>query len=65
MKERTITDMANRWTGAQCYLDGQLAIIAGRLLPHAIVSTMDNSKQVEFAWPTVERIMFGRMEFKS
>lgn len=57
--------IADRWAGTQCYLDGKLAIIAGRLNDFATIATLDGSQSVDFAWLTVDRIMRGRMEFKS
>lgn len=44
-------------------LDGSPARIAGWKLPFAIVR--NNDKGVEFAWPTVERILAKGGSFKS
>lgn len=57
--------LADRWAGAECYLDGKLAIISGRLQDFATIGTLDGSQSVEFSWLAVDRIMRRRMEFKS
>lgn len=61
----TRTEIANRWAGMPCYLDGKPAKIVGRLKDFATVAALDCSASVEFAWETVNRIMCGKMEFKS
>jgi hypothetical protein len=45
------------FVGHACTLDGHPAIIAGRQLDYAQVLTLDNSLRVEYAWPTVARVM--------
>jgi hypothetical protein len=60
-----VAAMADRWAGRHCYLDDKPAIISGRLLPHAQVATTDGKQSVEFSWETVNRIMYGKMEFRS
>jgi len=48
-----------------CTLDGKPACITGALNPFATVRFRDNGMGVEFAWPTVERILAGSKNFKS
>jgi hypothetical protein len=56
--------IADQWTGHHCYLDDKPAIISGRLNRFATVATTDGTQCVEFAWHTVNRIMYGTMEFR-
>jgi hypothetical protein len=57
-RRRAIVESSNGVT-----LDGNPAGIAGWKLPFAIVWNKD--KEVEFAWPTVERILAKGGSFKS
>lgn len=57
--------IADRWTGLDCYLDGQLASVCGRQCEYAMIITRDNGKRAQFAWPTVNHIMNRHMEFKT
>jgi hypothetical protein len=60
-----VREIADRWTGAYCWLDGKLATVSGRLNSHATIAILDGSQSVQFAWATVNRIMYGKMEFRS
>jgi len=46
-------------------LDGEPAVINGRLLEFAVVSTLSGSKRFEWAWATVEKILKEGGSFKS
>jgi hypothetical protein len=57
-------DIANRWSGAACLLNGELAQIVGRRLDFAIVRTLDpHGPSHEWSWETVEHVM-TRLEGK-
>ena len=45
------------YVGQLCTLDGQRAIISGRRLPFARVSTLPDGAGCEWAWAHVARIM--------
>jgi hypothetical protein len=57
-RRRDIVESANLIT-----LDGTPARVAGWKLPFAIICNYD--KQLEFAWPTVERVLAKGGNFKS
>lgn len=64
--KRTRSVIAERWTCAECKLDGELARVTGRLNDFAtIASLVDASKSADFAWSTVDRIMSTSKEFHS
>lgn len=65
MQDTITRAAAELWTGTHCYLDDKPAKITGRLNAYATVATMDGKQAVEFAWHTVNRIMYGNMEFRS
>ena len=54
-----------RWCGRQCYLNGKPAIISGRKNRFATVATLDGSQSFEWNWHTVNRVMYGKMEFST
>ncbi len=56
--------IADRFTGFRCTLDGKPAIVCGRLNRFATIATLDGALSVEFCWETVNRVMYGTMEFK-
>lgn len=65
-------DIADRWAGARCTLDGEPARVQGRCLPLARIAPMPSdifpgidADSVEFDWPTVERIMQSGGAFQS
>ena len=64
-QDTIVEAIANRWAGKPCYLNDKPAKIVGRLNPFATVATMDGSQSVEFSWHTINRIMYGKMEFRS
>ena len=56
--------IADKWTGEPCHilLHGRVvaAKIAGRLLPTARIQTIGSPiVSIEYAWPTVDRVMTG------
>jgi hypothetical protein len=53
------------FVGQECTLDGKPATVAGRLLDHGIVAQYPQGLRVEFAWPTIARIMTAGGEFRS
>jgi hypothetical protein len=56
--------IADRYAGMACLLNGQLAKIVGRKLDFAIVRTLDpNGPSHEWAWETVAEVM-TRLEGK-
>lgn len=61
---QTLIDVRNRWTGKSCKLNGQPAIIGGRLLAFATVRTLDGRMIGQWSWLTVERIMNNGGEFR-
>jgi hypothetical protein len=63
----TRSPIAERFTCADCTLNGHSARIKGRLLNYAVVTPDDQSiATAEFSWHTVERIMTeGNRAFRS
>lgn len=75
-KERERSALANRWTCAECTLNGQPAIIRGRLLPFAMVVPLDRVPDgakiipsalqrsagpgIEYSWHAVDHVMRER-----
>lgn len=58
MATNFIEEIAEQYTGKECTLDGQPAKIVGRLNAYATVAPLDDKHPaVEFAWPTVKRVM--------
>jgi hypothetical protein len=64
-RDRETRAFADQWTGLRCWLDGEPAMVCGRLNTFATVVTMDNAKAIQFSWHTVNRIMNGTGEFKA
>lgn len=59
-------EQAGRWfVGEDCTLDGNMATIVGRRLEHGIVATLPVGPRVEFAWPTIAKVMSEGGRFKS
>jgi len=50
-------EIANKYAGEECTLDGKPARICGRLLRFAIVREIFGPEKAEYAWPTVARVM--------
>jgi len=64
--DATPLDEAGRlFVGHECTLDGKPAVIAGRQLDAGVVANYPNGGRVEFAWPTIARIMANGGEFRS
>lgn len=61
-------EIADRWAGEPCTLDGKPAKVVGRLRRFAEVASLDRhagDKAVSFAWSTVDRIMSADRAFRS
>ena len=52
-----------RYTATDCTLDGKPAVIAGALEPFATVAQLPHGMTVEYAWPTVARIVAAGAAF--
>ena len=63
--ERERRAVADRWTGKPCYLNDKPASIRGRILEFGLVCTDDGAQSVNFCWEAINRIMYGKMEFRS
>jgi hypothetical protein len=66
MKPYTVeqkTEIIERAKKMNVTLDGEPATINGRLLAFAVVAS--KSKQFEWAWPTVQRVLNNGGQFKS
>lgn len=53
------------FVGADCTLDGKPATIVGRNLDAGIVAHYPQGLRVEYAWPTIARVMSERGRFRS
>lgn len=60
---QTLQDVKNRWTGAACTLNGEPAIISGRLHVFAVIRTLDGRMVGHWSWLAVERIMQNGGDF--
>ena len=64
----TKQEIANRWVGEDCALNGNPARISGRLLPYGIIGMTHGRgyrESAEFCWQTVDRIMKTTKTFKT
>lgn len=52
-----LEDAGRVFVGEDCTLDGKPATIIGRQLEHGIVAQYPQGLRVEYAWPTIARIM--------
>jgi hypothetical protein len=50
-------EIANKYAGEECTLDGKPARICGRLLRFAIVREIFGPSSAEFAWETIKHCM--------
>ncbi len=57
--------IAERFTCAECTLDGIRAIIRGRRNGFATVVSLDSDARAAFTWSAVERVMSNGGAFKS
>lgn len=58
--QRLYSEMAERWAGAACTLNGRPAKVTGRLNRFATVAYMNGDMaSVEFSWPAVETVMLA------
>lgn len=46
-------------------LDGEPAVIGGRLLKFGFVGTLNGSKRFEWSWAAIERVLNSGGQFKS
>lgn len=53
------------YVGRDCTLDGKPATIVGRKLDFAVVAQYPQGLRVEYAWPTVARVMESGGAFRS
>lgn len=53
----TTATIGRDFVGAECTLDGETAIVAGRLLDFARVMTLPAGPAYDYAWSTVELVM--------
>lgn len=53
----TRRELANRYAGQACTLNGKPARVIGRLNDFATIAALDVSVDAEFAWETVARVM--------
>jgi len=52
--------LANKYAGKSCTLGGKAAIVTGRLCNFAAICMLEEPlTSVEYAWPTVDRIMMN------
>lgn len=65
MAEHEHAEIAERYTGKPCLLDGKPAKITGRNNQFATVATLPDGPSYVWAWPTVARIMEHDRRFKS
>jgi hypothetical protein len=65
MLTMTKQELADKWTGEPCTLDGKPARIQGRLNEFATVATLPDGPAYQWAWETVDRIMKAAGNFKS
>jgi hypothetical protein len=68
--ERAIGDLsgrelAERYAGESAWLNGERAIVGGRLLPAAIVGSLESPLRVEFSWHAVARVMENGGRFRA
>ena len=57
--------IADKWTSQLCTLDGQMAIVCGRLNNFASIRSIDEPwKYAQFSWIAVDRIMNKDKAFK-
>ena len=59
------TQDGREYVGAECTLDGRRAIVCGRLLAFGWVATLPDGPRVEYAWPTIARVMSAGGRFES
>lgn len=50
---------------APCTLDGEPALVCGRLMQFATIAALNGHGYVEFAWNTVARILSNGGDFQS
>ena len=60
-----LEDAGRLFVGDECTIDGKPATVTGRQLDFGIVAELPHGLRVEFAWPTIARIMDNGGRFKS
>lgn len=58
-------ELAKKWVGERCKLDGKPAIIAGRQNDFATIAQLPNGLHLEWSWEAVDRIMSTTRMFYS
>lgn len=58
-------EIANKFTGMLCTINGEKAKVCGRLNGFATVASLESGLHAEFAWQTVEKIMLTHKKFKA
>lgn len=61
----TRKQIADRYSGQGCTLNGEPAKITGRLNSRATVASLTTATSVEFSWAAVARIMADGGNFKA
>ena len=61
---QTILDIAKRWTGTECILDGRKAVIVNPNIGFAIVASYDGKRRAEYSWQTVDNVMQSTEQFR-
>ncbi|MFA5158563.1 MAG: hypothetical protein WC451_05275 [Patescibacteria group bacterium] len=61
----TIKQMAEKWTGEKCTLDGKPARVLGRLNNFATIAQIPDGLKADWCWDIVDRIMTAGGNFKS
>lgn len=64
-RQHRIGAIANRYVCRSCTLDGKPATVAGMYLDYARIATLDGKQSIEYAWPTVQRVMESGGNFRS
>jgi hypothetical protein len=65
MSDKKRKQIADKWAGELCQLDGKKAKVTGRLNRFATIGCLDSALQVEYAWEVVERVMSNDKSFQS
>jgi len=62
---KEMKEIADKWTGYTCLLNGEKAVIKGRLLKFPIVASIESDLTIEYSWSTVDRIMKRDRKFST
>ena len=64
IKKLVRSEIANRWSGEKCQLDGETAKVTGRLNECATIASLESENSDDYSWDAVERIMNGDQLFE-